>query len=548
MNDASDLVLDDRYAIGRRIGAGGAASVYEAIDRRLGKRVAVKVLSPAYWGDEVQLRRFAQEARNVARVHDEHLVDVTDFGVSREGIPYLVMELLDGRDLHEVLGALGGAIPWPRALAIAAQVCEGLAAAHAAGLVHRDIKPSNVFLIERRGQEFVKLLDLGIAKAVHDESGDPPLTNPAQGVPGTVQYMAPEQARGLTVSPATDLYALGVVLFRAITGRLPFVAPNDAVYSLLRMHCEDPPPLPSSLVAGLPAEVDALILRCLAKEPGDRWPSAATLGAAAAKILRDRPPEPVVAEATAPANPVQPPPTLPSQPPLPVAWRGPAIFGAGVLLLAGVVGVALVGDRAASPSPATPPRAGVEAALMAAEAPDPRSARAPRSRPEHRPGHAESTSSPAPAAVASDAASVGVGTGAATSGAAWTEGDGAGVADPALPSPPRPRPRRPREAEPVPVVERPDPSLMRELEVLRFRLRRCPSDDGRWPLLRVDLRVEARTGFVSEVVARNMPPDSPFAACVAETLGAQALAGVAAGVYTDVPIELDEGLEADGRP
>lgn len=531
MSDASDLVLDDRYALGRRIGAGGAASVYEAIDRRLGKRVAVKVLSPAYWGDELQLRRFAQEARNVARVHDEHLVDVTDFGVSREGIPYLVMELLEGRDLHEVLGALGGAMPWPRALAIAAQVCDGLAAAHAAGLVHRDIKPSNVFLIERRGQEFVKLLDLGIAKAVHDEAGEPPLTNPAQGVPGTVQYMAPEQARGQAVAPATDLYALGVVLFRAITGRLPFIAPNDAVYSLLRMHCEDPPPLPSSLAPGLPAEIDALILRCLAKEPGDRWPSAAALGAAAARLLRNLPHEPAVAEATAPANQVLSPPTLPSQPPLRVAWRGPAILGAGVLLLAGVVGVALVGERVSAPSPTPSPRAGVEATLMAAEASDMRSIRVPRSHPE--PPSTETVAEPASASALGGA-----------SPSAGTDG----LLDPALPSPPRSRSRRPRVSASAPLVEPPDPSLMRELEVLRFRLRRCPADEGRWPSLRVDIRVEPRTGFVSEVIARNMPPASPFAACVLETLGAQALAGVEGGLYTDVPIDLGEGIEAAARP
>ena len=512
---AGSLVLDDRYALGARIGAGGVASVYEAVDRRLGKRVAVKVLSPAFWGDEVQLRRFSQEARSIARVRGEHLVDVTDFGVSGEGIPYLVMELLEGRDLHDALREQGGAMPWPRAIGLAAQVCEALAAAHAAGLVHRDVKPSNIFLVERRGREVVKLLDLGIAKATHEDDGAAPLTNPALGVPGTVQYMAPEQARGEPVTPATDLYALGVVLFRTLTGRLPFVAPDDAVYTLLRMHCEDPPPLPSSLAPGLPPAVDAVVLRCLAKEPGSRWPSAEALAAVLAAILAG--PRAAPAEATAPS--IAPQATAPSTEPdhprwartsRTTAWRGVAALGLGLALLAGVLAIALRGEPAPRPSPAL---------LARAEPPgDDATPASPRERGLAVLAAAPPRPSPAALSPPSPALS---------------------PPPPALspPSAPELRRRPPRVAPPPPPP--PDPSLMRELGVLKFRLRRCPAGEhGAWPDLRVDLQVDDKAGRITEVTPLNLPTDHPYVACVRETLLAEPLHGVAGGLFTAVPIEL----------
>jgi len=517
MNDLSSLVIDDRYALVRLIGAGGVAGVYEAIDRRLDKRVAVKVLSPAYWGDAVQLQRFSSEAKHIARVRDEHLVDVTDSGISKDGIPFLVMELLEGRDLYELLRELDAPMPWRRAASIAAQVCDALAAAHTRGLVHRDVKPSNIYLVDRHGDDHVKLLDLGIAKALHGHDLDAPITNPAFGVPGTAQYMAPEQARARPVDPRTDLYSLGVVLYRMVTGALPFHAPADDLYSLLRMHCEETPLPPSARLSGLPAELDAIILRCLAKEPDARWGSAHELAQALRRALAlPRALSPSL-EATEPASSSATHPIMLS----PESTSPPGrrlLFAAGLGLVA-LVGVAAIIATSGGPASSASALVPAHEAAMATASPPLGAAHEPQA-----PRSARSLAQPSvedPPHVAPI--------------------DAARSIDEEPPARRRDRGERGRR---LPVVDPHDldprrATLLRELGVLKFRLRRCPKGKDGWPPLRVDVEVEPRTGAIIELTPLNMPATDPFAACVMETLRAVPLPGLRdGGAFDDVPIDL----------
>ena len=167
-HDLSNLLINNRYLLLRKIGAGGMATVYEGVDRELDKRVAVKVLNPEWRSDPDQVGRFRQEARTAARVRHPHLVDATDRGVTSDGIPFLVMELLEGKSLQEELANRRQPMPWRRVVGIIVQVCSALEAAHQRGLVHRDIKPANCLLVTRAGQvgDFVKVVDLGIAKVI----------------------------------------------------------------------------------------------------------------------------------------------------------------------------------------------------------------------------------------------------------------------------------------------------------------------------------------------------------------------------------------------
>ncbi|MCA9662198.1 MAG: serine/threonine protein kinase, partial [Myxococcales bacterium] len=206
--DLASRRIDHRYELVRVIGAGGMATVLEAVDTNLDKRVAVKILNRQHWHDPILVARFQREARAMAKVRHPNLIDVTHHGLTDEGMPFLVMEYLEGWDLLVELRRLGAPMPWERTVELALQMCAGLSAAHSAGIVHRDIKPSNCFLARSGdGVLRVKLLDLGIAKLLDaDQDPDQELTKLAGGIPGTLHYMAPEQIRGEAVDPRTDLY------------------------------------------------------------------------------------------------------------------------------------------------------------------------------------------------------------------------------------------------------------------------------------------------------------------------------------------------------
>ncbi|HTN88848.1 MAG TPA: serine/threonine-protein kinase, partial [Sorangium sp.] len=215
--------LNGRYTLGRLLGKGGMGAVYEAVDVALQRRVAVKDIAPELAHGRSALGRFEREAKAASAVQTEHIVRVLDAGVDREtGSPFLVMELLRGEDLAELLDRLGP-LPPGLALRIVAQACVGLQKAHAAGVLHRDIKPANLFLARREegGGIVVKLLDFGVAKIrpVHDPRRDTTGLTRSGHVLGTPRYMSPEQARGIKdVDHRTDLWSLGVVLYRALAG------------------------------------------------------------------------------------------------------------------------------------------------------------------------------------------------------------------------------------------------------------------------------------------------------------------------------------------
>ncbi|WP_338275256.1 serine/threonine-protein kinase [Corallococcus caeni] len=294
------------YELRSRIGVGGMGLVYDGIQPLIGKRVAVKVLRPELAHSSEQVARLLAEARAVNAIRHRGIIDIFGFGQLPDGRQYIVMEYLDGQPLDAIL-AEKGRLPVPEALSLLDEVLAALGAAHGAGVVHRDLKPSNIFLVRQPdGSRYVKLLDFGLAKR-----GEGPTVRTAQTrtdmVVGTPEYMAPEQARGQSVGPMTDLYAMGVVTFEIVTGRLPFIGSSPV--DLLMKHVEARPPRPSEFVPDLPPAVDAFILQMLTKDPETRPNSADVLRQHLAKLRRTL--RATRTNPTAPA-PVEPAPPKPA--------------------------------------------------------------------------------------------------------------------------------------------------------------------------------------------------------------------------------------------
>ncbi len=264
-------VLAQRFRIERLLGAGGMGAVLEATRLETGQRVAVKLLLESGEVHPEARVRFEREAQLAARLESAHVVSILDFDRTATGLPFIVMERLEGRDLAEILHA-EGALPIERAVDLIAEACLGVGAAHAAGLVHRDLKPSNLFLAELSdGAEIVKVLDFGLSKAL--DSVDPALTASAASF-GTPQYMAPEQIQSTKhVDARCDQHALGMILYELVTGRPAYTAETaGAIYVAI---CTHPAPKASAARAEVPAELDAAIRRALAKAPGERFPDLA---------------------------------------------------------------------------------------------------------------------------------------------------------------------------------------------------------------------------------------------------------------------------------
>lgn len=273
---AGPSVLDDELAPGAQVGeyvverllaSGGQGAVYVARHRVLGRRAALKVLRRTLASSPQMTARFVREARVVNVIGHPNIVDIYDIGALPDGRPFCVMELLRGRSLFALL-AERGALPAAEVLALLEPVAAALQAAHDAGVIHRDVKASNVFVAAEGEAPRVKLLDFGVAKV--EDPGREGLTAVGQRV-GSVHAMAPEQIRGEPVDPRTDVYALGVLLHQMLTGRYPFAATDPA--ELERLHLEAAPPRPSTL-APVPPALDAVVARCLEKDPERRWTSA----------------------------------------------------------------------------------------------------------------------------------------------------------------------------------------------------------------------------------------------------------------------------------
>jgi eukaryotic-like serine/threonine-protein kinase len=260
-------LLAGRYRLVERLGAGGMSVVWRGFDEVLGRQVAVKVLPPSTSVDPSFRRRLRAEAQAAARLSHPHITNVYDYGeattVDGEPVPYVVMELVDGKSLAAVLARVGR-LPWPDAVRITAEVSAALAAAHSRGIVHRDVTPANVMLTSAGA----KVVDFGISALIGENDIDPD-----GSLLGTPAYLAPERLEGGQVSPATDVYAVGLLIYRTLIGQLPWDVGTTT--ALLRAHqYMEPEPLP--YVEGLPSAVAALVGRCLEKRPEDR-PSSAEL-------------------------------------------------------------------------------------------------------------------------------------------------------------------------------------------------------------------------------------------------------------------------------
>jgi hypothetical protein len=303
-----DVLLGERYRLVRMMGLGGMGTVWEAEDEILGRPVAVKVLSESLAAGERAVRRFEREAEASARLSGPHIAAVYDFGRS-EGRPYMVMELVRGETLADRL-TREGPLPPQEAARIATQVAEALEEAHAAGIVHRDVKPGNLMLTPAGD---VKVMDFGIAAAAWAVR----ITTSGL-VLGTPSYLAPEQAKGEKTTPASDVYALGAVLYEMVAGHPPFVAESPVAVALAHVR-EDPPPL-HQVAEGVPPNLAAASMAALAKDPAERPASAAAF----ASMLREStlPLPPIDAsEETTPLAPVarDPEETTPLAP----VYRGP---------------------------------------------------------------------------------------------------------------------------------------------------------------------------------------------------------------------------------
>ncbi len=385
-------VLGGRYRLVELLGQGGMATIYRARDAQLDRDVAVKLLRPEFGQDPDFLARFRDEARAAASLSHPNIVAVFDFG-EQDAVPYIVMELIDGQDLAAIIRE-NGPLPPRQAARVSAEVAKALHAAHVRGIVHRDVKPSNI-LVGRDGR--VKVADFGIARALNESQ----LTLPGMTM-GSVHYFSPEQARGETATQASDIYALGIVLYEALTGQRPFSGDGAAAVALARLTTT--PPRPSALRAGVPAALDQIVQRSMALEPANRYASAASMasalegwlaepaagaaGAGAAAVAgvaagatvasaAARPNVPYAADAyarSAPPAPVATRGTPPPPPPLdgegdeggnsPWAWVA-GLLGLGILVIVGfLVFRMLTGGGGADASPSTSPSASVATVVV----------------------------------------------------------------------------------------------------------------------------------------------------------------------------------------
>jgi serine/threonine protein kinase/tetratricopeptide (TPR) repeat protein len=264
------------YQILESLGEGGMGEVYRANDPRLGRDVAVKVLSRALISDADAATRFVREARAVASLSHPNILSIFDFG-TENGVTYIVMELLEGETLKERVHR--GTLPWREAAELTANVAAGLAVAHAKGIIHRDLKPANLF-ITRDGR--VKILDFGLAHTAADRSGSDSTAGDSTAIiVGTIGYMSPEQLRAQKVEPASDLFALGCVLYEVLTGRAPFLRENSIETSMAILR----EPAPALSGKSFPGELSAIVATCLEKSVSARYASANDLGLALRELL-----------------------------------------------------------------------------------------------------------------------------------------------------------------------------------------------------------------------------------------------------------------------
>jgi hypothetical protein len=345
----TELAAGDEFAgyrIESRLGRGGMGILYLAIEPGLERRVALKLIAPEVIADDVFARRFAEESRIAASIEHPNVVPIYAAG-EEDGVPWIAMRYVPGSDLGRRIAREGRLDP-AQAVSLIAQIGNGLDAIHAAGLVHRDVKPANVLLSGDPGAEHAYITDFGVARNVATQSG---LTQTGRFV-GTLDYVAPEQISGEPIDARVDVYALGCLLFKLLTGEVPF--PREGEAARLYAHLNDPPPAPSLYEPSVSMALDDVVARAMSKSPEDRYPSAGDLGRAAQAALSGTAvsvPERTVAtgdaatrerEAPEPAPRAAETERLPDEAQAPPGKRRPLLVGGLLALVAAAVAVALV--------------------------------------------------------------------------------------------------------------------------------------------------------------------------------------------------------------
>lgn len=265
--------LNEKYYLEERLGSGGMGKVYRARHLSMDRPVAIKFLHTRFSEDEAARLRLLTEARAAVALRHANAVSVTDFGQTAEGWVYIVMELLEGRTLREILSR-EAPLETARATSIMLQASDAVGAAHQTGIIHRDLKPSNILITQSADQPaVVKVLDFGIAKFFAADGDDVDELAQSNSVIGTPRYMSPEQHNGDELTPATDVYSLGVILYEMLTGMVPFSGSTPA--EIAEKHVNNPPHSPREVVAAIPEDVERVVLHALEKQPSDRPPNAA---------------------------------------------------------------------------------------------------------------------------------------------------------------------------------------------------------------------------------------------------------------------------------
>jgi eukaryotic-like serine/threonine-protein kinase len=274
-----NMLFDGRYRILRKLGTGGMANVYLAEDEELGRRVAIKILNDRHANDDSFVERFRREAKNAAGLSHPNIVSIYDRGEA-EGTYYIAMEYLEGRSLKERIVA-EGPLPIGLAIEVTRQILRAVGFAHRRGIVHRDIKPHNVLLVQDGpgdGEPRFKVTDFGISRTTASQMTE------AGSIVGTAQYLSPEQARGAPVDQRSDIYSVGVVLYELLTGKLPFN--GETPLEIAMKHLSEIPKSPSELRSEIPADLDMVVLRALAKDPADRFESAEEMERELARVAQ----------------------------------------------------------------------------------------------------------------------------------------------------------------------------------------------------------------------------------------------------------------------
>jgi serine/threonine protein kinase len=331
-------ILDGKLRILQKIGSGGMGTVYKALETEANRMVGVKILHPKLANRKDLVSRFGREARALSQLSHPNTVKVFSYGELEDGSLYIIMELLEGKNLNQTVRA-EGPFPLSRALPILIQACGALDEAHKAGIIHRDLKPENLFLVQTASlRDFPKLLDFGLAKVGERQlrPGSVILTQEGM-VFGTPEFMSPEQAQGKTLTPASDVYSLAVILYEVLTGKLPFDA--KSAMDFIQLHVMGKPIRLNQRVAGkvFPPMLEEIMDRALAKRPEERFASAEEFGRAMQSLLEGATQLPPMVHAAsseaarAPAPAHAPPPSFAS-PPAPGAAPAPAYVPAPVFV------------------------------------------------------------------------------------------------------------------------------------------------------------------------------------------------------------------------